>query len=251
MTTANLEVCLLASPVSGVIQELRALLGPANALPHEILECIDASYCDQSDALTLRLRFSEEVSDPHSRQQLIGYLRELGLEVVVPQALTPFERAKFENQLRDQFGFRVRRHPSLDTPCVLPGIIDSLEQHLAAARARHIRRLTTELDAQPSTVIREFMAGDAPHERQSTLDALDLVISDLAVPQDVASGSSDSLDIFVAPEPLRPPTGKGKVVARADLPLRMETFGALDDMIANLPKRARTRDALAELLDDL
>jgi len=215
MRAANYEVCLLASPVREVKERLRLQLSPLRGLRHELLDCVEGHYSDAQDSLLLRLRFSALVGEPTLQRQLTSHLRELGLDVIVPQKLSQKQRQEFEMLLESQEGVRLHVYPSATVPFAISQIFDTLDAHFESSRPA--RRLTTEIDCEPTRM-----------ERSSTIDALDHIIEE-SPDQDV-----DAMDSVIA-----------------SLPLRLETFGPLDEMIANLSERPKTHDSLDAILDDL
>jgi hypothetical protein len=167
--------------------------------------------------------------------------------------LSQKQRLEFETLVQGQQGVRLQVYPSAAVPFVVPQIFDTLEAHFASLRP--VRRLTTEIDSEPTRMDR---ARSIPNhlcevrmERSATIDALDHVIEETSEFQADVQGSDASIDILAKDEPHRASTAEAMGSVIASLPLRLETFGPLDDMIANLSERPKTNDSLDVILDEL
>ena len=236
MMLASYEVCLLTSPVQTVMHKLRQMVSPLYRLHHNTLDCVELHYSDERDAMLLRLCFSEFHLGRDRQRELVQCLAESGFEVLESSEIAPREKPRFETLLREQYGMRVQQYPSAESPSVVSKILDSLEAHLEAAAAPEPELPKPVRIAVPKGV-----------RRLATIDALDHIIDEIPMFEVDVEGSKDAIEIGAADD-------RAATVLEVEevdtLPVRLETFGPLDGMIAKLP-RAKTQESLDAILDKL
>ena len=237
--SAGYEVCLLTSNVQRAIPELRQKLSSLDGLHHKTFNCVELHYSVERDALLLRLSFSEIFSTRSKQRTLVQVLADRGFDVLESSELSATEKPRFEELLREQYQVRLQQYPSVHFPAVVSRIIDSLEAHLEPIDS-------DLLEARPA---------HEPHiraaERLSTIDAFEHIISELPMLEHDGDGDFDDLyGVKATHDDERAATVPVLIGRNDDLPLRMETFGPLDDMIASL-SRAETHEPLDAVLDSL
>jgi len=250
MMLGGYEVCLLTSPVRDALPKLRQMVSPLYRLHHKTLDCVELHYSHDRDALLLRLCFSELHLGRDRQRELVLCLAERGFEVLESSEISEPERPRFERLLREQYQVRVQQYPSAESPSVVSKILDSLEAHFepAVATVRPTNADAGSSKRAPSTRVAVPRVA-VPHiaipkaaPRMATVDALDHIIAEIPMFEVDVEGSRESIEIAANDD--RAATEIDDEV----VPLRMETFGPLDDMIAKLPREmAALPRAMAEL----
>ena len=229
------------------------MVSPLYRLHHNTLDCVELHYSDERDAMLLRLCFSEFHLGLDRQRELVQCLAESGFEVLESSEIAPSEKPRFETLLREQYGMRVQQYPSAESPSVVSKILDSLEAHLeeklATPTATAPVAPTAPAAAAPEVEILAPARIAVPKgvRRLATIDAIDHIIDEIPMFEVDVEGSKDAIEIGAAGDR----AATVLEVAEVDtLPVRMETFGPLDGMIAKLP-RAKTQESLDAFLDKL
>ncbi len=240
------------------------MVSPLYRLHHNTLDCVELHYSDERDAMLLRLCFSEFHLGLDRQRELVQCLAESGFEVLESSEIAPSEKPRFETLLREQYGMRVQQYPSAESPSVVSKILDSLEAHLEEKLATPTATAPVAPTAPPAAAAPAAAApaAAAPEveilapariavpkgvRRLATIDAIDHIIDEIPMFEVDVEGSKDAIEIGAAGDR----AATVLEVAEVDtLPVRMETFGPLDGMIAKLP-RAKTQESLDAFLDKL
>lgn len=271
---ASYEVCLLTSPVRNVMSRLRKMVSPLYRLHHKTLDCVELHYSEERDALLLRLCFSELHLGRDRQRELVQCLAESGFEVLESSEITASEKPRFEQLLRDQYEVRIQQYPSPESPSVISKLLDSLAAQLEppaipspeprpdVVHAPRVAPMPSEREPVHAAPRTTCVAMPRGVQRLPTVDALEHIIAEIPMFEIDVEGSKDAIELvsederastLLDDEPsmdLDEASDAEASDAEDALPLRMETFGPLDDMIAKLP-RAKTQESLDSILDKL
>lgn len=214
MMIGSNEVYLFCSGIQGAVSRLRGMATPLFLLRPEDLDAVGIYFSAERDALLLRLGLASTSLSPRMRTELMPDLEMRGFEVLESADIAPAERSRFEQLLQQQYELRLHKSRSENARPLVAQILDALEERLHTQDKLKARAVKAQ-------------ASSSPPSRPETNADLDGLISELSYME-------------TRTEKSQPDT----------LPLRMETFGPLDDMIAKLP-RASTEELLDTFLDNL
>lgn len=236
MHARTYEVCLLTSSIRSIMPDLRRMLSPLDGLHPKTFDCVEVHYSGDRDALLLRLSFSAVFSTRHGQVEIVRLLEQQGFDILESSELSDAERPRFDELLHEQYTFRLQQYPSIGSPSPVERILEALQGQLGVR--------------SPHTIQRAAVAS-RPARRLSTIDAFDQILAELPLLETEVDGFDSDPESRKATEVKLREHAKPALGGGAEaLPLRMETFGALDDMIASLP-RAKTQESLDAVLDSL